>query len=344
MKINETPIRTSVNYGINDFEVKDNIFEIQDKNFDGFSSNVTLSKETISLPKTSLSVQTKNQLAKPNKVVNIEIDEHSINPIKLDFDFENNDYLVDNINILVKKHAKNTLFLSFSSKKQSFHNGFIKIICEENSNLDAVMICDLSSQSENFITVENTLEKNSNLNFKVIDFSGETSILRYTSDAGDNSKSIFKNIYLSDIDSKIDLNIIQKMTGKKSECQSLTIGALQGSSQKNYKGTIDFVKGCKGSYGDEKELCLTLSSDAKSKALPILLSGEEDVSGSHSASTGKINNDRLFYCMSRGLSKKEALKLLVKAEFNSILNEIEDEKLKEEILQKIDRKINVWTK
>ena len=131
------------------------------------------------------------------------------------------------------------------------------------------------------------------------------------------------------------------MIGKNSECQSLTIGALQGSAIKNYKGTIDFVKGCKRAKGNEKELCLTLSNKAKSKALPILLSGEEDVEGSHSSSTGKINKNRLFYCMSRGLTKQEALKLLVKAEFTSILNEIDDDKIQKEILEKIDRKINV---
>ena len=41
--------------------------------------------------------------------------------------------------------------------------------------------------------------------------------------------------------------------------------------------------------------------------------------------------------MSRGLDEKEALLLIVKAKFNKILNNIFDEKLKNEILENIDR-------
>ena len=44
--------------------------------------------------------------------------------------------------------------------------------------------------------------------------------------------------------------------------------------------------------------------------------------------------------MSRGFSEKEASKLLVRAKFNKILEKIEDEEIKNEILYEIDNRLN----
>ena len=83
---------------------------------------------------------------------------------------------------------------------------------------------------------------------------------------------------------------------------------------------------------------MLLSNSAKSKALPILLCTEEDVNGSHSTAVGKIDEKELFYIMSRGLSKKEAMKLILNAKFNGVLTGT-DEALKSEIIKKLNGKI-----
>ena len=44
--------------------------------------------------------------------------------------------------------------------------------------------------------------------------------------------------------------------------------------------------------------------------------------------------------MSRGFEKKEALKLMVRAKFNKIIDEIKDEDLKAEIIEQIDKRID----
>ena len=78
-------------------------------------------------------------------------------------------------------------------------------------------------------------------------------------------------------------------------------GALKDSAKKNFKGTIDFKKGCKKAKGDENVFCMLLSPNAKSIALPMLLCTESDVEGNHSTASGRVDNKSLFYIMSRGL-------------------------------------------
>ena len=85
---------------------------------------------------------------------------------------------------------------------------------------------------------------------------------------------------------------------------------------------------------------MLLSDTAKSLALPMLLCSEEDVEGNHSTATGKIGEKELFYIMSRGFEFKEAMKLMVRARFNKILDNIKNDEIKNEILQEIDSRLD----
>ena len=85
---------------------------------------------------------------------------------------------------------------------------------------------------------------------------------------------------------------------------------------------------------------MLLSNKAKSIALPMLLCTEEDVEGNHSTASGKVDAKQLFYLMTRGLSYKEAVKLIVKANFQKIIDRIDDEELKNVVLKEIDKKLD----
>ena len=54
----------------------------------------------------------------------------------------------------------------------------------------------------------------------------------------------------------------------------------------------------------------------------------------------EIAKNKLFYITSRGLSEKDAMKLIVKAKFNKILKTIKDEELKQEIVEKIYKRLD----
>lgn len=136
------------------------------------------------------------------------------------------------------------------------------------------------------------------------------------------------------------MNYIGELRAEECNINIEVQGALKDTAKKHFKGTIDFKKGCKKSKGNENEFCMLLSDTAKSLALPMLLCSEEDVEGNHSSAAGKINSKELFYIMSRGFSYKEAMKLMVRARFNKILDNIENEDLKNEIVSEIDRKLD----
>ena len=117
-------------------------------------------------------------------------------------------------------------------------------------------------------------------------------------------------------------------------------GVLDNYAHKVFRGTIDFLSGAANSIGEENENCILLSDNAISRSLPQMLCNEESVIGSHGVSSGKVDADKLFYLMAHGYSKKEAEKLIVLANFSSIVNNIQNDNIKETILQLIEEKIS----
>ncbi len=71
-----------------------------------------------------------------------------------------------------------------------------------------------------------------------------------------------------------------------------------------------------------------------------MLCEEENVVGSHGVSSGKVSDEKLFYIMSRGLSRKDAERLIVLANFSSILKDIPSEEIRESIMRQVEEKLS----
>ena len=78
-----------------------------------------------------------------------------------------------------------------------------------------------------------------------------------------------------------------------------------------------------------------MSDDARSVAVPILLCHEDAVEGNHATSAGRVDEELLFYLMSRGLSRQEAEGMIVESRMAETLDRIPDAALREKIRQAI---------
>ena len=328
--LNETPIRTSNNFKINDFIVdldikKDNFskYEISNINYnesikDNFNSKIGL---------------------KDDKYLNIDIDAKDNIMIKNTFDESN--YLVSQININLKENINSNIIILYKSEKEVFNNSKIVINAKKNSKSNISIINLLNNDSKSLISIENIEEDNSDVTINFIDLGGNLKISNYYGKLdGINSKNNFNNIYMGINDDKIDMNYYLANNNKNTTGYILSNGSLDNNSYKAFKGTIDFIEGSSKSIGEENENCIMLSDTCISRSLPILLCHEEDVQGAHGVSTGKIDESKLFYLMSKGISEKEAKKLIINANFNDIINEITNEEIRQLVTEVIDNKLN----
>ena len=215
----------------------------------------------------------------------------------------------------------------------------LMLVALKNSNLDVIVFCD--GGGKNFCGIETIQKEKAELKLTVLDFCESVSLQNIFSKNEEKNSKLNLNILYAKTDAqKIDINVLAENSSPKAQTNICVLGGLCGLAEKSFKGVIDFKRGAKKSVGVENEYAVLLNSGTKSKSLPVLLCGEEDVVGSHGASSGKLSEEELFYVMSRGVNLNEAKKLLVKAKFNKILKQLFDEKTKQKTSQKIDRSID----
>ena len=104
-------------------------------------------------------------------------------------------------------------------------------------------------------------------------------------------------------------------------------GVLEENSSAVFQGKIHIAPHADKTCGTQLHKALYLNDNANLNCKPELEIFADDVKCSHGASCGEINKDQLFYLISRGISKKEAIKILTEAHLNEIFALIPNEKI-----------------
>ena len=339
--LNKLPVKTTNNFKVNDLKIDLDLPEITDMNKFNISNNdlLDINQEIIDDEFTSkigleFSRYLNIDITIPKDVV---IDESII----LSYDFSNNDVLIDKINFNYEENASCNFIIIYKSidNNKHFHHLLSKINSNINSRGNITYINLMNKNSNNLIAIENDSMIDSTITNNIIDIGSNIKVYNVYSNVYNNAANYLNNIYLGSNNNIIDMNYYLNNIGEKSKNVMRIEGAIDDSCKKVFRGTIDFIEGCKNSVGDENENCVLLSDNVVSRSLPQMLCHEEDVIGSHGVSSGKVDEDKLFYIMTHGYSKKEAEKLIVMANFSKILSNILDEEIREKITNIIDDKL-----
>lgn len=323
--LNETKVRTSNNFKINDLKI-----------------DLDIEEKELSKPLNKINYSIKNNFdskigLKHNKYNNIDINiEEDTDLINIDYDIDDTNYLVDQININLKDNTNSNIIICY--KGNGFHN--LKLVLQANKlSISNISVINMLSSGKSFISYEAYLDENSSININHIDLGGDIKVTNYYSELNGKESSInFNNIYIGKNNDRIDMNYYAFNKNINTDNKINIYGLLNDNAYKTFKGTIDFVKGSSKSVGEESEDVILLSDKAISTSLPMLLCHEDDVVGSHGVSTGKIDSDKLFYLMSKGLDYDESKKLIIMANFNKVINNIKED-YKNQIIDYLDKEI-----
>lgn len=127
-----------------------------------------------------------------------------------------------------------------------------------------------------------------------------------------------------DGDDRLDINLIADHRGRRTVSEIGIGSVLSGSSQKTFKGTIDFKNGAAGAKGNEREDALLLGSRVRNRTVPVILCAEDDVEGNHGATVGRLDEQHIFYLSSRGLTEERINELAARAKLARAISRITD--------------------
>ncbi len=250
----------------------------------------------------------------------------------------------------------------FDSNKNSFFKMTILSV-EKNKSLE--IIEKIKSQNSDlslvlpFTYLE--IEENSSVEFTEIASFGKTDIhvRNLFTEQNKNSSLKLNHYYLSGYKGKTLIE--NRLKGENSEISVFGVGSLNGSefhdlefkenhlaSQTNssikyrtlvndkshhiFTGNLHIPSESKKVEASQVNHNLSLNKKARAESMPKLEVFSEDVKCSHGATVSEVNDEQLFYLLSRGINQNEAKELIIEGFIKEILDKISDEELKEVIL------------
>lgn len=212
---------------------------------------------------------------------------------------------------------------------------------EEGGTLKLICVQLLPTDTAHAGSISVTAGKDAKIYVTAVEAGASHSVTKLQVDlVGDGSAADVAAVYFGDQARKLDMNYVINQIGKNTDANMQVRGALQDASDKIFRGTLDFRRGSKGSNGREREEVILFNEGVRNRSVPLMLSSEDEVTGHHAVSAGRMNREKLFYLMSRGLDEKEARKLLAQAMLTPVLERIPDIVLQEEITDNIEERIS----
>ena len=116
-------------------------------------------------------------------------------------------------------------------------------------------------------------------------------------------------------------------------------GIVKDEAHLAFNGVGKIEKAAKESDNQQETRLLNLSKTAEAVANPFLLIDEGDITAGHAASIGQLDEEQIYYLMSRGMSKSEASKMIVSGFLAPFVDVIDDEGMKETLSAKMEKKL-----
>ncbi len=234
----------------------------------------------------------------------------------------------------------------------------VDILLEENSSLKLIEFSNDKSIT-NFININYKfdLQKNSILKNYKIDNNSNSNVKYSFSNINQNSNSVSETFLLSSgskfVKNEINCNLNGKYASafvngvfildetkhheiktninhliENTKSYQLIKGVLEDTSKAVYQGKIFVDSKAQKTDGYQLSKAILLNDNTEFNAKPELEIYADDVKCSHGSASGSLNEDSIFYLMSRGLNYQEAKKLLINGFLLDVVEKITDSEIK----------------
>jgi len=265
-------------------------------------------------------------------------------PVMLEYCIdEENPSIIEYNEIILEEDTEITVVVNYKNKAISsgFHGSLTYIKAGKNAVIHLIQAQVLDDSVTHLNNIGAVLEEGSTVQVTLAELGAGTLAGGVMAElSGDNSNFSLNTIYLGDKSRSIDFNYVMNHHGKHTVSEMNINGALMDTSKKLFRGTIDFKKGAKGAVGQQSEYNLLFSPGIKNVSAPLILCGEDDVEGKHAANSGKIDENVLFYMMSRGLDELTAKRVILEAWFEPVIQKIPDEELQGQLLEYVKERLD----
>ncbi|NMP21178.1 Fe-S cluster assembly protein SufD [Sulfobacillus harzensis] len=225
-----------------------------------------------------------------------------------------------------------------SAKMLLAHN--TEVVVSEGASVQYGSIQQASERVEGFIHRQADLQNDAHIEWLIGEFGSALLVGDHVSQLnqpGASTKSI--TVFFGSAQQHQDFTAKSFHHAPHTVSDMVARGVMKGRARSVFTGLTQIDKGARGSDGRQKEQTLMLSEEARADAIPSLLIDERDVYAAHAASAGPIDKAAVFYLTSRGLTEKEAERMIVHGFLAPVIDKIPNDPLRDQVWQAVERKI-----
>jgi Fe-S cluster assembly protein SufD len=145
---------------------------------------------------------------------------------------------------------------------------------------------------------------------------------------GDGTAGELVGVFFTDRDQRYAIKTLSHHNALNTNAETLVHGVLTDEARVEFDGMIRIEPGAQYTASFLSDHTLLLSDDCRAESIPGLEIGANEVSASHGATTGKIDEEQLFYLMVRGIPRAESERIIVQGFFEPVLQRIPLENLR----------------
>ena len=262
-------------------------------------------------------------------------------PIEFDFAGEDGKAIFPHIIVIAEAGSKATIVEKYASQAKSFTNTAIQIFVEDNANLTHYRVQKESAEAFHYGVTEVTVNRGGSYNATSINLGGALSRhdieVKFTAEGGE---AWVDGLYMLNGTQHHDTHSIIDHTVPNCTSHQNYRGVLNDKSRAVFNGKVFVRENAHGTDAEQSNKYLLLSNDARVDTKPQLEIFNDDVKCSHGATVGQLEDEELFYLLTRGLPESLARNLLTYGFAEEVINKINIEAIKGELDEAVLNRLN----
>jgi Fe-S cluster assembly protein SufD len=231
-------------------------------------------------------------------------------------------------------------YVSASAELEAYTNAAVEIVVKDAAKVEYVSVQNLSRGTWHFASHHARVERDAELDWVAGGFGSAKGKIRIQNDlAGEGATSRVTGAYFADGTQHLDYDTFQEHMAPSTTSDFAFKGALRDDARAVWRGMIRVEEGAQKTNAYQENRNLLLSSTAHADSIPGLEIMANDVRCTHGATLGRVDRDLLFYLMTRGLTRSEAERLIVRGFFQDMLNRVELEPVREALAAALEARI-----
>ncbi len=247
--------------------------------------------------------------------------------------------------VVLEDGAEATLLAELSGGEQAggLHCGGVEIIVGQGAFLRYVNLQNWDKSVWHFAHHKGLVEADGRLQWTVGALGSKLSkVNQHVALVGPGANAQVNGVMFTEGKQHLDYHTLQHHEAKSCNSDLLYKGALQDNSRMVWRGMIKVDPGADKTDGYQRNDNLMLSEDARADSIPGLEIEADDVICTHGATTGRVDDEQIFYAQARGLTRNEAIRVIVAGFFQQVFDRITIPSVREALGHAIRRRIREY--